>query len=215
MPVSSEAQRKAYLKAMGISLWQAREGMIPGASVAASSESPPQFTPVTEQPPVVDVEARIVPTALDWSQLRQAVNHCRACDLHHTRQQTVFAAADSQAEWMIVGGAPGDEESAQGQPFVGDAGKLLNEMLQALGLKREQVYVANVVNCPPADNREPLADEVAQCSGFLQRQIELVQPRVILLLGRVAANGVLNSDATLDELRVNFISVGSRKQRWW
>jgi DNA polymerase len=198
--MSSEAQRNAYLKAMGISLWQAREGVFPDAPVAASIENPSAVVVAVEHP-IVETEEVVTPTPLDWPQLKQAVVDCQACDLHQTRQQTVFAAGNPQADWMIIGDAPGDEENAQGEPFVGAAGKLLDEMLQAIGLKREQVYIANMLKCQPPGNRAPHADEVAQCRGFLQRQLELVQPKVIFCLGEPATRSMLNSDGELETLR--------------
>jgi len=138
---------------------------------------------------------------LDWPELRTAVSTCTACDLHNSRTQTVFGVGDANAEWMIIGEAPGADEDRQGEPFVGPAGQLLNNMLKALGLKREQVFIANILKCRPPENRNPHAAEVAQCEAFLQRQVALVQPKIILAVGGVAAHNLLKVDTPVSRLR--------------
>ncbi|MGE0073216.1 MAG: uracil-DNA glycosylase, partial [Thiomonas sp.] len=136
-----------------------------------------------------------------------AAQACRACTLGSTRQQAVVGCGSTRARWMIVGEAPGAEEDRQGQPFVGAAGQLLDAMLQAIGLDRtaqepqHAVYIANVLKCRPPGNRNPAPDEVAQCLPFLQRQIALLQPRLILALGRFAAQSLLGSSAPISQLR--------------
>jgi uracil-DNA glycosylase family 4 len=121
--------------------------------------------------------------------------------LHATRKQAVFGVGNQQADWLIIGEAPGAEEDRQGEPFVGRAGQLLNAMLKAIGLKREQVYIANILKCRPPNNRDPRPEEAACCSPYLQRQIELIQPRLILALGRIAAQRLLQTNTSLARLR--------------
>lgn len=139
---------------------------------------------------------------MDWAELRQAVTGCQACALHATRRNTVFGSGDERAEWMIVGEAPGAEEDARGEPFVGQAGKLLDNMLAAIGLIRgKNVYIANVLKCRPPGNRNPEPREVAQCAHHLVRQVALVQPKLILAMGRFAAQTLLDTEASISSLR--------------
>jgi uracil-DNA glycosylase len=144
--------------------------------------------------------ARIARLSMD--ELKAEVKPCSACGLCKSRTQTVFGVGDESADWMIVGEAPGAEEDARGEPFVGQAGRLLDNMLAAIGLARgENVYIANVLKCRPPGNRNPEAAEVAQCSPLLARQIELVQPKLIIAMGRFAAQTLLNSDASIASMR--------------
>jgi uracil-DNA glycosylase len=137
-----------------------------------------------------------------WVELRQAVSGCTACSLHKARTQTVFGVGDENADWMLIGEAPGAEEDRLGDPFVGQAGRLLDNMLAAIDLKRgENVYIANVLKCRPPANRNPQPEEVAKCTPHLLRQIELVSPKLILALGRFAAQTLLNTDASIASLR--------------
>jgi uracil-DNA glycosylase family 4 len=139
---------------------------------------------------------------LDWPQLRQRVSACSACKLRAGCTQTVFGVGDEHADWLFVGEGPGAEEDALGEPFVGQAGKLLDNMLVAIKLKRgKNVYIANVVKCRPPGNRNPDAEEIAACLPYLQRQIELIKPKLIVALGKVASNALLGRDATLASLR--------------
>jgi DNA polymerase len=139
---------------------------------------------------------------LDWTELKQQVRDCSACRLRAGCKQTVFGVGDEKADWLFVGEGPGADEDAQGEPFVGQAGKLLDNMLMAIKLKRgNNVYIANAVKCRPPDNRNPAADEIAQCMPYLQRQIALIQPKLIVALGKVASNALLGKDATLASLR--------------
>ena len=129
---------------------------------------------------------------MDWAELTEAINTCQACGLCKGRQRAVPGSGDTQATWMIVGEAPGEQEDREALPFVGPAGQLLDAMLAAMGLQRDQgVYIANVIKCRPPHNRNPEPAEVAQCQPYLQRQIELVQPKLILALGRFAAQSLL------------------------
>ncbi|HEU0219901.1 MAG TPA: uracil-DNA glycosylase [Gallionella sp.] len=139
---------------------------------------------------------------LDWPQLKAMVRDCTACRLRAGCTQTVFGVGDEQAEWLFVGEGPGADEDAQGEPFVGQAGKLLDNMLLAIKLRRgKNVYIANIVKCRPPNNRTPEADEIATCLPYLQRQIELIKPKLIVALGKTAATALLGRDATLGSLR--------------
>ena len=129
---------------------------------------------------------------LNWSELKQQVTGCTACQLRAGCTQTVFGVGDEKADWLFVGEGPGADEDVQGEPFVGQAGKLLDSMLAAIKLKRgKNVYIANIVKCRPPNNRTPAKDEIAQCLPYLQRQIELLQPKLIVALGKVASNALL------------------------
>jgi len=137
-----------------------------------------------------------------WIELKQAVPACTACGLHATRTQTVFGVGDERADWLLVGEAPGAEEDRLGEPFVGQAGRLLDNMLAAIGLARgDNVYICNVLKCRPPGNRNPEPDEVAKCTPFLLRQIELIEPKLIVAMGRFAAQTLLNTDASIASLR--------------
>lgn len=139
---------------------------------------------------------------MDWDALKQAVASCTACPLHATRTRGVVGVGDEQADWLFVGEAPGAEEDIQGEPFVGQAGKLLDNMLAAIGLARgENVYITNVLKSRPPGNRNPQPDEIAACLPYLERQVQLIQPKLIVALGRFAAHSLLNTDATIASLR--------------
>ena len=140
--------------------------------------------------------------SLDWPALKQRVEGCTDCRLRPSCRQTVFGVGDERAAWMLVGEAPGADEDRLGEPFVGQAGKLLDSMLAAIGLARgSDVYIANVLKCRPPGNRNPQPDEVAQCSPYLLRQIGLIQPKLIVAMGRFAAQTLLNTDASIASLR--------------
>jgi DNA polymerase len=169
------------------------------ADAAAAVESDP---PAREPAGLAldDRAARIA--TLDWAALKSTVASCTDCPLCKTRTHTVFGVCDEEADWMIVGEAPGAEEDARGEPFVGQAGRLLDSMLAALGLARgTNVYIANVLKCRPPGNRNPEPFEVAQCSPHLVRQIALVRPKLILAMGRFAAQTLLGTDASIASLR--------------
>jgi DNA polymerase len=139
---------------------------------------------------------------MDWTSLQAEVAGCKACALHAKRTQTVFGVGDEQADWLFVGEGPGAEEDARGEPFVGQAGKLLDNMLAAIGLRRgANVYIANVVKCRPPGNRNPDPAEAGACEPFLARQIALLAPKLVIALGRVAAVNLLARDATIASLR--------------
>ncbi|MCH9647980.1 MAG: uracil-DNA glycosylase [Deltaproteobacteria bacterium] len=132
---------------------------------------------------------------------------CQGCGLAESRQTVVFASGDPKAQLMLIGEGPGANEDREGLPFVGAAGQLLNRILEAIGLERDNVYVANIVKCRPPGNRNPQPDEIAACSSFLERQIDLVQPKVLVALGRVAAHALLRSDQSLGRLRGSWYEV--------
>ena len=139
---------------------------------------------------------------LDWEPLARHVADCQACQLCERRTNTVFGVGDQQAEWMFIGEGPGEQEDLQGEPFVGQSGKLLDNMLRALGMSRQRnVYIANIVKCRPPRNRDPEPEEAALCEPYLQRQIALLKPRLIVVLGKVAAHRLLRTDAPVSRLR--------------
>ena len=147
-----------------------------------------------------DRAARIL--RMDWAQLKAAVASCEACALSKTRSNAVLGVGDERAEWLLVGEAPGAEEDARGEPFVGQAGRLLDNMLVSIGLQRgSNVYIANVLKCRPPGNRNPEASEVDQCSPHLERQIALIKPRLIVAMGRFSAQTLLGTGATIAALR--------------
>jgi uracil-DNA glycosylase len=150
----------------------------------------------------VGAAAETVAPQLDWAALQRAVAGCTDCALSRTRTRTVFGSGPPTARWMLVGEAPGADEDASGEPFVGQAGRLLDQMLAAIGVDRAtDAFIANVLKCRPPGNRDPLPDEVAHCQRYLIRQVQLLRPRVIVVLGRFAAQTLLSTDATVASLR--------------
>ena len=172
--------RSRYLDALGIEQWAARGPL------------------AQRQPLPIAVKA---PLPTEWKTLETQVAGCTKCPLHAGRTQTVFGVGDRRAQWMVIGEAPGAEEDARGEPFVGRAGQLLNAMLRAIGLAREQVFIANILKCRPPNNRDPEPAEVACCLPYLTQQIALVQPRVLLAVGRIAAQNLLATDTPIGKLR--------------
>ena len=177
--ISHEQQRRAYLEAMGIDVWLPRDA---GEAVEE----------IVDGPPTSDA---------DWDELRACVTGCTRCELAESRTNTVFGVGNTQAEWMIIGEAPGAEEDRQGEPFVGRAGKLLDQMLHAIGQSRESVFIANILKCRPPNNRDPKPDEAAACRDYLERQIALIRPKIILAVGRIAAQNLLGSDDPVGRMR--------------
>jgi DNA polymerase len=176
--VLNEEERRYYLDAMDIQVWE-------------SLQAPPVSETVN---PAQDADAI-------WQQLERNVAACTKCELHKSRTQTVFGVGNRNADLLIIGEAPGRDEDLQGEPFVGRAGQLLNAMLAAIGMQRQQVYIANILKCRPPNNRDPGPEEAAACNPWLQQQIEMIQPAVILALGRVAAHNLLDTDQSLASLR--------------
>ncbi len=199
--MSEAARRAEYLEALGIDEWVLRSARTGAAAVPATPESGPvePTGPAVSVPPQPAGEAG-VPEA--WEQLREQVRACTACALHETRTQAVFGVGNRRAEWMVIGEAPGAEEDRRGEPFVGRAGQLLDAMLRAIGLSREtNVYIANILKSRPPGNRDPRPEEVAACLPYLHRQIALVRPKLLLAVGRIAAQTLLGTDAPLGRLR--------------
>jgi uracil-DNA glycosylase family 4 len=143
--------------------------------------------------------------------LQKKVAACTACDLHHTRTQTVFGVGNPQANLMIIGEAPGFHEDQQGEPFVGRAGQLLNNMLNAIQLDRKQVYIANILKCRPPNNRDPQLNEVNACTHFLDQQIQFVNPCLLLAVGRIASHYLLKTKSSLESLRSKIHAYGENK----
>ena len=171
------------LNAMGIQTWELRNSKPMAA-------------------PLVDTAEKDIPILrMSLSQLKACVADCTLCDLHQIRKQTVFGVGNPQADLLIVGEAPGANEDNQGEPFVGRAGQLLNVMLNAIDLNRDDVFIANILKCRPPQNRDPSAEEVAKCTAYLHRQIALLKPKLILAVGRVAAQNLLNRKESLSRLR--------------
>ncbi len=171
-----------YLQAMGIQSWQLKN---PVAAEAASA------------------------VACEWEPLRTAVAQCTACGLDKTRTQTVFGVGNRNAQLMVIGEAPGFYEDKKGEPFVGRAGQLLDAMLAAIGFDRTQVYIANILKCRPPNNRDPLPEEVSTCTPFLAKQIALIQPTLLLAVGRIAAHFLLDTKTSLGQLRSKIHQYGA------
>ena len=226
-------RQRAMLGEMGIRLFEAdshlldREAIADGEQdrsplppaergVGAAAVAPPRThataPPNTPASPAVRLDAVQI-AQLDWPALRDAVASCRACRLCEGRTNTVFGVGHEQAHWMVVGEAPGEQEDLRGEPFVGKAGQLLDNMLAALGLSRaagppeRQVFIANTLKCRPPGNRNPQPDELAQCEPFLMRQVALLRPRIILAMGRFAVQSLLRSSEPVGRLR-------GRVHRW-
>ena len=178
--IQTEHQRRAYLQALGIDVWVPSDQLEPGGPAAVDNDS------------VGD---------MGWPELRASVAECTRCPLHSSRTQTVFGVGNENADWLIVGEAPGAEEDRRGEPFVGRAGKLLTEMLRAAGQERGDVFIANILKCRPPHNRDPEAEESAACRRYLERQISLLQPKIILAVGRIAAQQLLDTDTPVGKLR--------------
>nr|VFK25224.1 MAG: DNA polymerase [Candidatus Kentron sp. MB]VFK31535.1 MAG: DNA polymerase [Candidatus Kentron sp. MB]VFK75553.1 MAG: DNA polymerase [Candidatus Kentron sp. MB] len=224
-----DAKRQYYLNTLGISTWELRVSAvtepvhpslitaIPNSPQNTQHRDPPDGEPgnatmvyppsqpddqslrASDSPPTISIPATT--TATDWEKLRTEVSTCTACALHKTRTQTVFGVGAASADWMFIGEAPGADEDRQGEPFVGRAGRLLNAMIEAIGLKREEVYIANTLKCRPPNNREPEPPEALACESFLLRQIAFVNPKIILAVGRIAAQNLLATTTPIGQLR--------------
>lgn len=178
--IHPEHQRRAYLQAMGIDVWLPRDAEEP-VEEAAGASAPAG--------------------GLDWPELRECVANCTRCELAASRTQTVFGVGNEEADWLIIGEAPGAEEDRQGEPFVGRAGQLLDQMLFAIGQKRQDVFIANILKCRPPNNRDPKPVEAEACREYLERQIELIQPKIILAVGKIAAQNLLGTDDPVGRMR--------------
>ncbi|MDP3254007.1 MAG: uracil-DNA glycosylase [Hydrogenophaga sp.] len=214
-----DARQRAMLAEMGVRVWAPK----PRPAAAAAAPLPPAATspaavrpaaPATRAPAPSVAEAPVVmrPSraggvqTMDWPTLRETVAGCEACGLCKSRKNTVFGVGDEQADWMIVGEAPGENEDLRGEPFVGAAGQLLDNMLHAVGRSRtgqgaQGAFIANVLKCRPPANRNPLPEEVVQCEPYLARQVALVKPRVIVAMGRFAVQALLKTTEPIGRLR--------------
>jgi len=219
MPVTP--RQAAYLHALGVTRYAPRAEPAAALSKSAAPEPQPTAPPVLQvqdAPPVrpqavvampAPPAAREVPRgpaatepATAWPDLTAQIAACTACGLSRTRTHTVPGVGDRTADWLIIGEAPGAEEDARGEPFVGRAGKLLDAMLRAVGLDRSRgVYITNIVKCRPPNNRDPAPGEAAACAGYLERQIALIKPKLILAVGKVAAHNLLASEEPIGRLR--------------
>lgn len=188
--MSLDARRLAALQAMEIDVWQRRDlsALAGPVGVAPAGVESPQVVPSPADAP-------------GWEPLAEAVSGCIRCELCRTRTRTVFGVGSRSARWMVIGEAPGADEDREGEPFVGRAGQLLTSMLRALGCRREDVYIANILKCRPPGNRDPRPEEVAACMPYLRRQIELVSPSLILCVGRIAAQNLLETQTPIGKLR--------------
>jgi DNA polymerase len=185
-----------YLAALELISWQSKFA------------APAAETAIAEIPVTADPAVKPAAPAASLDALRQCVADCTACTLHATRTQTVFGVGNQQATLMVIGEAPGFHEDKQGEPFVGRAGQLLTAMLNSIGFSRDDVYIANILKCRPPENRDPTLEEVAKCTPFLNQQIALIQPRLLLAVGRVAAHYLLGSKQSLESLRNQIHSLG-------
>jgi uracil-DNA glycosylase len=213
----ASGRRLEYLKTIGVDVWVRRNLppeepageplQLATPTLARSGSGKPLVAEsILPVPSTSRVRARpdepLSPEAeVQWSALQGEVLSCTRCVLHSTRTQGVFGVGNRRAEWLVIGEAPGAEEDRRGEPFVGRAGQLLNAMLLAIGLPREQVFIANVLKSRPPNNRDPKPEEVAACLPFLMRQIALLQPRLMLAVGRIAAQNLLATDMPLGRLR--------------
>lgn len=189
----NDAIRLQYLAAMGINIWIRRVITPVEQRLSAVIEPENQMTASLTE------DSQSSPDT--WDNLKTEVQNCTLCGLCKTRTQTVFGAGNQHADWLIIGEAPGEQEDKQGLPFVGVAGQLLTEMLRAIGLSREQVFMANILKCRPPNNRDPHTDEIKHCKDYLLRQQQLIQPKVILAVGRIAAHALLETNEPLASLR--------------
>ena len=206
-------ERQQYLDALGIDVWVSRSAQPPTSEAAAAlpARAPSaQTLPQSAAMPVPQNAAAAATDAPLWQALRQEVLSCTKCPLHLTRTQGVFGVGPQRSDWLVVGEAPGAEEDRRGEPFVGAAGQLLDAMLKAIGLDRTRnVYIANVLKSRPPGNRDPKPEEVTACLPYLTRQVELLRPKIMLAVGRIAAQSLLGSDAPLGRLRSQVHHFGS------
>jgi uracil-DNA glycosylase, family 4 len=186
--MSLDTRQRYYLQKMGIDIYVSRDSV---DTITTQVTRPGSQADIHTAERMKD----------DLDKLRAEVAACTKCELHKGRTQTVFGTGDIKADWMIIGEAPGAEEDKQGEPFVGRAGKLLNSMLRAIGLKREEVYIANIIKCRPPNNRDPRPEEVTCCENYLKQQIAMTKPKIILAVGRIAAQNLLKIDTPIGQMR--------------
>jgi DNA polymerase len=201
------ARRERYLEEIGIPVWRLRAASAELSTVATEPSEPAAGAALRRIEPLPS----IAPLGAEpWAELMAAVKGCTRCALHKSRTQTVFGVGRRDAQLFVIGEAPGADEDRQGEPFVGRAGQLLNAMLRAIGLPRSEVFIANILKCRPPGNRDPQPEEAAACTPYLSQQIALVQPRVLLAVGRIAAQWLLQTDTPIGRLRGRVQSYGER-----
>lgn len=186
----SEITRLQYLDAMNVNVWQPRFISTTSGVTATDTSLGILDTPNNE-----------IATQDSWETLRAEISNCKLCTLCTSRTQTVFGDGNLEADWLFIGEAPGENEDLQGKPFVGEAGKLLTQMMRAMKLTREEVFITNILKCRPPHNRDPHIDEIKHCHNYLQRQIALVKPKIIVAVGRIAAQTLLGTNETIGKLR--------------
>lgn len=195
-------KRLDYFKKMEIPLWSLREHTNTLSKVTVEDDDMPRKSIMTREQKI---------STLNWQELSLAVSSCNACNLYKTRNNPVFGVGNPDADLLVIGEAPGANEDKQGEPFVGRGGQLLTNMLLAIGFKREDYYIANILKSRPPNNRDPSLEEVKACTPYLLRQISLIKPKLILAVGRIAAHYLLSTDATMASLRGNLYHFGVNK----
>lgn len=196
-----QSYQQQYLKEMGIDVWVDRDKVVANvveentASNIPEQAKPESVNDLTHKP------VQVFPKEL--AALKEIVSVCKKCESHETRTQTIFGVGNTNADWLIIGEAPGADEDKQGEPFVGRAGQLLNSMLLAMGLQREHVFIANILKCQPPNNRDPKPEEVVACESYLRQQIDFIKPKIILAVGRIAAQNLLKVDTPIGKMRGN------------
>ena len=188
--MNSTYQQK-YLKEIGITVWSEKK-LRSIKNIEADTQN---FSLANK---LLDEEL-----GQELGRLACQVESCKQCELYRSRTKTVFGVGNKNADWLIIGEAPGAEEDLKGEPFVGRAGKLLNAMFLSMGLQRKEVFIANILKCRPPKNRDPKLEEVETCEKYLKQQIELIQPKIILALGRIAAQNLLKTDTPIGKMRGN------------
>lgn len=195
-------KRFNYLEKMEIPLWNLRDDTNKLSKATVKDNDMPKKLIMTREQKI---------STLNWQELKLAVTNCRACDLYKTRINPVFGVGNLNADLLVIGEAPGANEDKKGEPFVGRGGQLLTNMLSAIGFKREDYYIANILKSRPPNNRDPSLVEVAACTPYLSRQISLIKPKLILAVGRIAAHYLLSTNASMASLRGNLFHFGVNK----
>lgn len=200
-----DIKKTAYLKSMGIPLWRSNKCRLDGAIAISDDYLDSTASPQKEFAPQNDA------ARAEWDQFKSELEHCVSCEICKTRKQIVLGDGNLNADIMIIGEAPGANEDEQGKPFVGRAGQLLTNMLLSIGIDRKNVYIANILKCRPPNNRDPSPEEIKNCMPFLQKQIAVIQPKVMITLGRIASQALLNTDKTMGNLRGKVFEYGEAK----
>ncbi len=190
-------KRQYYLDRIGVQAWELKSSGPSSAQIQSAQDS--TVLPVDQEPDLPGAAG--VDEAASLETLQKTVAACTLCELHRTRTQTVFGTGHPHAEWLVIGEAPGFEEDRKGEPFVGRAGQLLTKMLLAIGLTRDQVFITNILKCRPPENRDPHQEEIVNCHPYLHQQISFIQPKIILAMGRIAAQALLDTNTSIGRLR--------------